>query len=126
METIIKHQHYIIRAEINNTEKLQDLQLIERWMLELIESIDMKILIYPIAKYCDKQYNKGVTAIAAIETSHMAIHIWDEVDPAILQFDLYSCKSFDEQIVLNMIDETFGLKNYKSVSLDRDPILNLK
>jgi len=109
MSPLLEHKHYIIRASVKHTKALQDLELIEEWMKELIHSIDMKILIDPVAVYCDKENNKGVTAIAAIETSHLALHIWDEVDPAVMQFDLYSCKQFDESIVLQSIDDTFGL-----------------
>ena len=32
-------------------------------------------------------------------TSHTAIHIWDEVEPALVAFDLYSCSSIDLNVV---------------------------
>lgn len=124
MSPLLEHKHYIIRASVKHTKALQDLKLIEEWMKELIHSIDMKILIDPVAVYCDKENNKGVTAIAAIETSHLALHIWDEVDPAVMQFDLYSCKQFDESIVLKSIDDTFGLVEHASMVLARDPFLS--
>ena len=35
--------------------------------------------------------NRGVTAFAIIETSHIAMHIWDEPNPALVQLDVYTC-----------------------------------
>ena len=126
MHPILEHKHYIIRAEIENSPILQDLEMIENWMTDVISAIDMKILIPPAACYCDKEKNKGVTAIAAIETSHMALHIWDEIHPAVMQFDLYSCKHFEEQIVVDMIGKTFNLVKHASIVLDRDPFIIIK
>lgn len=122
---LLEHRHYIIRAEIDNGENIYNLDLIEQWMKDLIKQIEMEILIPPAAKYCDEKNNRGVTAIAAIKTSHMAIHIWDELDPAVMQFDLYSCKGFDEKAVVDLIDETFGLHSYVSIMLDRETFIRL-
>lgn len=119
---ILTHKHYIIRAEVPISSALQDISLIEQWMADLISAIDMKVLIPPRAKYCDKVNNRGVTAIAAIETSHMAIHVWDETAPAVFQFDLYSCRDFDTSVVLENIEKTFGLMDHASVVLNRDPL----
>jgi S-adenosylmethionine/arginine decarboxylase-like enzyme len=35
-----------------------------------------------------------------IETSHIAIHVWDEVTPALVQCDVYSCAEFSSNEVL--------------------------
>ena len=40
----------------------------------------------------EQRYHKPV---AIIETSHIAMHIWDEPKPALMQFDVYSCGEFD-------------------------------
>lgn len=116
---ILEHKHFIVRAEVKNTPLLQDLSFIENWMSELIEEIGMVVLIEPQAVYCDKINNRGVTAIAALSTSSTTLHIWDEVDPAVIQFDLYSCKSFDKNSVLTAIN-AFGLMNYEYYIIDRE------
>ena len=36
-----------------------------------------------------------------IETSHLAMHVWDEVDPALLQLDVYTCGPLDPQLVFS-------------------------
>ena len=58
--------------------------------------------MYLLAKffaYSDLEGNRGLTGIVVIETSHIALHCWDEKMPYLLQLDVYSCKEFDEQII---------------------------
>ena len=47
-----------------------------------------------------KEGNRGITAVVMIETSHIAIHIWDEISPALVQCDVYSCAEFSSSEVL--------------------------
>ena len=76
------HKHLIIRAEVNEPPT-SELSIID-WMERLVEEIDMKILMGPYAKYHDVVGNRGLTAVTIIETSHIALHVWDEEEPALL------------------------------------------
>jgi S-adenosylmethionine/arginine decarboxylase-like enzyme len=49
------------------------------WMRDFVESIGMKILMGPFAKYLDIPGNRGLTVAAIIETSHIVLHSWDEL-----------------------------------------------
>jgi S-adenosylmethionine/arginine decarboxylase-like enzyme len=89
------------------------------WMKNLVESIDMKIIQGPFASYVSKEGNRGLTAIVMIETSHIAMHVWDEEDPAFVQFDLYTCSTLPVEKVLKDLEDTFGLHNYQSMVLER-------
>ena len=60
----------------------------------------MNIIKGPYAAYVSKEGNRGVTGIVMIETSHIAIHIWDENLPALVQCDVYSCAEFSSNEVL--------------------------
>jgi len=95
----VQHKHLIVRAEVSEPPK--DKLKSKIWMMELIENIGMKLLKGPYAEYVTKEGNKGVTCVAIIETSHLAMHIWDEVDPALLQLDVYTCGPLDPQIVFS-------------------------
>jgi S-adenosylmethionine/arginine decarboxylase-like enzyme len=88
-------------------------------MKNLVESIDMKIIQGPFASYVTKEGNRGLTAIVMIETSHIAMHVWDEEDPAFVQFDLYTCSTLPVERVLKDLEDTFGLHNYQSMVLER-------
>ena len=92
------HKHLIIRAEVNSpisTEKE-----IKKWLRNVVKKIDMKIIKGPYASYVTKEGNRGITGVVMIETSHIAIHVWDEERPALVQCDVYSCDEFSSNEVL--------------------------
>jgi S-adenosylmethionine/arginine decarboxylase-like enzyme len=60
----------------------------------------MNIIKGPYAGYVTKEGNRGVTGVVMIETSHIAIHVWDEDRPALVQCDVYSCAEFSMNEVL--------------------------
>jgi S-adenosylmethionine/arginine decarboxylase-like enzyme len=93
----ILHKHMIVRAEVKSP--LSDPTDVTNWLRELVEKLDMKILMGPFAEYCPKCGNEGATGIVVIETSHIAIHIWDACNPAILQMDVYTCGELHEEVV---------------------------
>jgi len=98
---MLQHKHLIIRAEVKNAPK--DTEFMTLWFHELIKDIDMKILMGPYVIYLDKQGNRGFTGCAIIETSHIVMHTWDEDCPNIIQLDVYSCKDFEKQIVIDKL-----------------------
>jgi S-adenosylmethionine/arginine decarboxylase-like enzyme len=73
---------------------------VKRWLRNLVKKIDMRIIKGPYAAYVSKEGNRGMTGIVMIETSHIAIHIWDENLPALVQCDVYSCAEFSSNEVL--------------------------
>lgn len=93
MGKILQHKHLIVRAELNNPPQCAD--SIKEWMKILVETIDMNILMGPYAVYSDMVGNRGLTAVTIIETSHIAMHVWDEVDPALMQLDVYTCSTLN-------------------------------
>ena len=70
------------------------------WLRKLVKKIDMNIIKGPYASYVSKEGNRGVTGVVMIETSHIAIHVWDEPSPALVQCDVYSCAEFSSNEVL--------------------------
>jgi S-adenosylmethionine/arginine decarboxylase-like enzyme len=90
------------------------------FLTDLVNRIDMKIIKGPFAHYLDIEGNRGLTAIVMIETSHIAFHIWDEEDPGMLQFDLYTCGSLDKFTVLNALNERFNIDSIDWVVYDRE------
>ena len=99
----MEHKHIIIRAEVNKPP--QDIRKVKKWLRKLVKAIGMRPLGRPTAVYVDTENNKGITAVQCIETSHIALHCWDEVFPAIVQLDVYTCSSLDKEIVLLFLDD---------------------
>jgi len=111
------HKHLIIRAEVNSP--ITSEKEIKKWLKNLVNKIDMKIIKGPFASYVTKEGNRGITGIVMIETSHIAIHIWDEQSPALVQADVYSCASFSMNEVLAEFIEMDVVK-IEHMLLDRE------
>lgn len=111
------HKHLIIRAEIQNS--ILCTQRLENWMKSLIKSIDMKSLYGPVCVYCNTTGNKGITGFSIIETSHIALHTWDETYPALLQLDVYTCSPLIVDTVISGLD-IFGPITLQYKFLDRE------
>ena len=112
------HKHLIIRAEANKVPT--DEEQLTEWLKEFIDSINMKILMGPYVKYCNVEGNRGITAIAVIETSHIAIHVWDEPNPALMQIDVYSCAEFDVDEIAEKIKSDFDVIKLDYKYLNRE------
>jgi len=116
--SMIFHKHMLVNAKVSNP--IHSEQEAIDFLTDLVRRVDMKIIKGPFASYVDAPGNKGLTAIVMIETSHIAFHIWDEVDPGLLQFDLYTCGSLDKFTVLNALNERFDIKSIDWVIYDRE------
>jgi len=112
------HKHLLINAKVNNPMNSEDKAI--DFLQRLVERIDMKIIKGPFASYVDKPGNRGLTAIVMIETSHIAFHIWDEQDPGLVQFDLYTCGKLNLSEVLLAIGEDFDIVSMDYNLFDRE------
>jgi|TARA_B110000879_G_scaffold52492_1_gene74490 S-adenosylmethionine/arginine decarboxylase-like enzyme len=118
---LLEHKHLIIRTEVNNPPR--DEVWLQNWLTELVDKIGMKVCRGPITAYVDMPGNEGLTGVVVIETSHIAIHVWDAVEPALVQLDVYTCSTLDKDIIFaeleqwnptkveyKYLDREFGLK----------------
>ena len=121
---VLEHKHLIIRAEVKIPPT--DEVWLHNWLKQLVEKIGMKVCRGPITAYVDMPGNEGLTGVIVIETSHIAIHVWDAVDPALVQLDVYTCSTLDKDIIFKeleqwnptkveykYLDREFGLKEVK-------------
>ena len=115
-----QHKHLIVRADIGWCPQEEDLNKISDWIRNLIRKIDMQLLAGPYTTYVNEKGNKGMTSVAIIETSHIALHIWDEVKPGLMQLDVYSCADFNPQDVFDMVNELFKTIKIEYKFLDRE------
>ena len=120
---MLEHKHLIVRAEVlhppmpNQTEWMRD------WFRSFIDKIGMKVLNGPHVTYLDVEGNRGFTGVCIIETSHVAMHVWDETDPALMQFDVYTCGALDIMKVFEAL-EVFVPQKMEYKFLDREHGLN--
>jgi S-adenosylmethionine/arginine decarboxylase-like enzyme len=116
--SLLVHKHLIVRAEAIKPPKDED--QLKEWMKEFVDSINMKIFMGPYVKYCNMEGNRGITAVAIIETSHIAMHIWDEVSPALMQFDVYSCGELNVENICSKIKQDFNIEKIEYKFLNRE------
>ncbi len=120
---MLEHKHILIRA----TVKRPPIQIdtIKAWVRTLVDNLGMKPLGETVAVYVDKKGNRGLTCIQAIETSHIALHSWDEDSPAVIQLDVYTCSKLNKDVVFKALDKFDPIEiNY--LTLDRQKFLNIK
>ena len=114
---MLQHKHLIVRSEV--AKPPISAEQIVGWAKKLIEDIGMKIMMGPYAKYCEMEGNRGLTCVTIIETSHVAIHVWDEGSPGLVQLDVYTCGELDKQIIFDALEKWDPVKiDYKY--LDRE------
>tara|TARA_B100001287_G_C22640072_1_gene509638 strand:- start:607 stop:969 length:363 start_codon:yes stop_codon:yes gene_type:complete len=118
---MLQHKHLIVRSEVNNPPNNE--HQIVGWAKNLIESIGMRIMLGPYAKYCDMEGNRGITCVTVIETSHVAIHVWDECKPGLIQLDVYTCGPLEIQKVFDALQQ-FEPEKVEYKFLDREKNLS--
>lgn len=111
------HNQIILNGYIDNPFTSTDDAI--NWLKELVDKIGMNIVQGPYSSYVDVPGNRGITAMVMIETSHIAFHIWDEENPALLQFDLYTCSTLDSDLVIEEINKQMNLISYEYMVLER-------
>ena len=116
--SLLIHKHLIVRAEVNNPPK--DVDKLTEWLKDFIASINMKIMLGPYVAYCNNEGNKGITGVAVIETSHIAIHVWDEPIPALMQLDVYSCAEFNPYLIADKLKKDFDVVKLDYKFLNRE------
>jgi len=114
---VILHKHLMVRGFANKPPT--DAEITHNWLKHLVHKINMKIIRGPFVSYVEEPGNRGTTAVVMIETSHIAFHVWDESDPAMVQFDLYTCSSLDVPVVLKELETFFEMKDYQFLVFDR-------
>jgi S-adenosylmethionine/arginine decarboxylase-like enzyme len=117
--TVIVHKHIILRIEAKKPPTESELK---DWMVALVDKVGMKILAGPISGDIDYMVgNNGPTCAVVIETSHMACHVWNDTDPALIQLDVYTCGPFDPQDVIDHIQVWEPIKvEYKYLDREHD------
>src|ERR1700753_1935094 len=120
---MLKHKQLILSLAVKYPPR--DAEEVEAWLSFVIKRINMRIakaetlLKNPQAYYCDNPSNLGVTGVGILETSHTALHVWEDESPAKMEYDLYSCSEFDVADIITMA-KIFGIVSGNYFVLDRD------
>lgn len=92
-------------------EKLRDANCILKFLKQTPGKLDMHIIKEPsIVSYDENPEtwdNGGVSAIVIIAESHISIHTFPDND-GFMSIDMFSCKEFDIEKVISIINEEFN------------------
>lgn len=111
------HQHLLMKVWVIKPPR--DVESINKWFVDLVHKVKMEVVAGPTSVYVDYPGNEGLTGTVTLATSHASIHIWDHEEPAMIQFDIYSCKCFTFEDVFEQFKEWIPLKA-EWVMIDRN------
>ena len=103
----MNYNHLIIDGLECDPSKLDDEKAILALLNSLPEKIDMKRLSNPLV-FKGSDHLPGLTGVVIIETSHIAFHTFTDTNK--VNIDIYSCKDFNNEMVLDEFRKTFGIK----------------
>jgi S-adenosylmethionine/arginine decarboxylase-like enzyme len=113
-----QHNHLLINAK--TPWPIRNKRQMKKWLKGLVKDIGMNLIAGPFVHYVNKPGNRGLTAVVMIETSHIALHIWDEMQPAHVQFDIYTCAGLDEEKTLLKIVNDLKITDVEWVYFNRE------
>jgi S-adenosylmethionine/arginine decarboxylase-like enzyme len=116
------HLHLLVKGHIKNPPKSEE--ILNQWFKELVNNVRMVVVAGPTSVYVDEPGNEGITGTVTLATSHAAIHIWDKQEPAMFQFDIYSCSCFEASEVIEHLNE-FELVDCEWLFIDRNEGLKI-
>jgi S-adenosylmethionine/arginine decarboxylase-like enzyme len=111
------HQHLLLKCWMKNPPYYEE--ELNRWFINLVETVGMKVVAGPTSKYVADFGNEGLTGTVTLATSHASIHIWDKLEVPMAQFDIYSCKCFTLDQVIECF-KPWGIVKAEWVMIDRN------
>ena len=97
-------------SDCNNNIKNKD--IIYQFVKQLVNNIDMIAHGEPVIEYLTpNESNSGYSLMQMITTSNITAHFVDSNNSAYI--DVFSCKEFDNNVVLEVVNEYFNPKKIK-------------
>ena len=113
--------HLMLDCYECDKEKLNDLNLVYKLLDELPSEIGMHKMTLPYVVTWDggKTSNDpgGISGFVMIAESHVSIHTFP--DQGYFTMDLYSCKDFDKEFVVEYVKNLFGAKRIEQEFVHR-------
>jgi hypothetical protein len=116
----LEHIHITVNAKIDPNFKALPKDDARRFVDRLLKAIGMKPL-GPLnwADAEDLDF-PGQSFVQMITTSHCSLHLFTHKDGTNeIYFDLYSCKPFDDEKVIELLHEKFSLVEWHGVLYNR-------
>jgi S-adenosylmethionine decarboxylase len=111
--------HLVIDGFGGNTSKMWDDGLVRQFLTDYPDTLEMtritepRVLVYEASKPEDS----GVSGFVIIAESHISIHTFPYRQ--YVNIDIFSCKSFDNELAIADAKNLFALQHVKTWVLDR-------
>lgn len=106
----LEHIHITVNARIDPTFKALPKDDAQRFVDKLLKAINMKPLGPLNWSDAEDLEFPGQSFVQMITTSHCSLHLFTHTDGTNeLYFDLYSCKKFDTEKVVELLNQKFGI-----------------
>ena len=109
--------HLALDCRACDIDKITDATRVAEFARTLVERIDMKAYGEPQVVNFGSGNKAGFTLVQLIETSNICAHFCNENGDA--YFDVFSCKPFDNQTVVDTIQEFFQPERVRMHFLER-------
>ena len=113
------HRHLVVTAFVSSPP--MSIECGETFLRELVSLVDMQILMDAKAIYCEDLGNEGVTGVVGLTTSHASFHSWHMAEEPFVSFDLYSCRDFSVEAVLDFLKDKWKVYDCDYLLIDREP-----
>lgn len=112
-------KHLIINADCDNNLMYNSISSIYELIEEIVKKLMFKRLTSP---YVIKgvENNPGLTGFIIIDSSHISIHSFKNEKRVAM--DIYSCKDFDHDKILDFLKQKFASKNFQHSIVERSVI----
>lgn len=114
-----EHWGFHLMLDISGcNDNIKDGDKLTKFIKDLVKAIDMKAVGDPVIKKFGSGSLFGYSVVQLIETSSITFHLIEETMTAYL--DVFSCKDFDQDAVIDMVKDRFGAEHIKRKFLYRD------
>jgi S-adenosylmethionine decarboxylase len=111
--------HLILDCHACDVPSIQSKENVYNWITGLVRAIDMEPIGEPHIEYTAAEFpdKAGFTAIQVIVTSSIVAHFVDSTGDVYI--DVFSCKPFDNDVVIATIKNAFLPKSIRTNFLTR-------
>ncbi len=123
-------KHLLVEVITKNPKELTNKKLIKKVFEEISQAIKITPVLAPVIyqfpqkRGIAKNIPGGLTAFCIIAESHLAIHTWPE--SKYFAFDLFSCRNFEEKIIIQILKKNFIIQKLISQIIERGLSINFK
>jgi S-adenosylmethionine/arginine decarboxylase-like enzyme len=97
---------------------INDPETVKEFVTTLVKKLDMHPLGKPQVVYVDTEEGKGVSAVQIITTSTITFH--GDANGNVAFIDVFSCKLYDPEVVIELVNNYFSPKNITKRWLTRN------